>query len=500
MGRLDAPGSETHERDAAPGSGSDAAIVSGSPGDESASKSWIRAQMSARAGEKFALHTRHVNPQMVNVLRTIGFDRHYVRGEGAHLWDDAGNKYLDLLSGWGTFALGRNHPTVNRTLKEVLDSDLPNLGHMDVSLLSGLLAEELLATQPGEGLERVFFANSGAETAEGAIKMARYATGREKVVFCEKGFHGLTMGALSINGEPPFRKGFGPFLPGCESVPFNDLEALERALRGRDVAAFVVEPIQGKGVYVPEEGYLREAARLCARHGTLLVADEVQTGLGRTGRMWAVEHWGIEPDILLSAKTLSGGQVPVGAIMGRRWVFDKVFSKMDRAVVHSSTFSGNNMAMAAGLATLRVLREERLVERAAALGERLFRSFEPFVGRHELVKDVRGKGLMIGFEFGSPRSLRLRASWKLLETANESLFCQMVLIPLLERHRILAQVAGHGVHVIKFLPPMVIDESDCDWMVAAMDDVIGECHRVPGSIWNLGRKLATHAIGGGREG
>jgi len=460
---------------------------------------WIDELIEARSLERFDLHTRHMNPQMVGVLRTIGFDRHYVRGRGAHLWDKDGNKYLDLLSGWGTFALGRNHPGVNRTLQRVLDLDLPNLGHMDISVLSGLLAEELLATQPAEGLERVFFANSGAETAEGAMKMARYATGREKVVFCNKGFHGLTMGALSINGEAPFRTGFGPFLPGCESVPFNDLEALERALSGRDVAAFVVEPIQGKGVYVPDEDYLRGAASLCAKHGTLFVADEVQTGLGRTGRMWACEHWGVEPDILLCAKALSGGQIPVGAIMGRRWVFDKVFSSMDRAVVHSSTFGGNNMAMAAGLATLRTLRQERLVERAASLGERLIAAFRPMVEKHEFVKDVRGRGLMIGFEFGSPRSLKLKAAWKLLETAHESLFCQMVLIPLFEQHRILAQVSGHGVHVIKFLPPLVIDEDDCDWMVGAMDDVIGRCHQVPGSIWNLGRTLAGHAMSNRRD-
>jgi len=316
------------------------------------------------------------------------------------------------------------------------------------------------------------------------------------VVYCSNAFHGLTYGALSLNGAEPFRKGFGPLVPGCEKVPFDDLEALERALSGRDVAALMVEPIQGKGVYVPSDEYLPEAARLCKKYGTLLVADEVQTGLGRTGKMWCVEHWGVEPDVVLSAKALSGGQAPVGAIITRKKVMDAVFTRMDRAVVHSSTFATNNLAMAAGLATLKVLREERLVERAAEMGERIFADLRPFVERHEFVKDVRGKGLMIGIEFGSPRSWKLKAAWNLLERANESLFCQMVLMPLFERHGILAQVAGHGAHVIKLLPPLVIDDSDRAWMTSALDEVIGECHKVPGSIWGLGRSLAGHALAG----
>ncbi|PKP84963.1 MAG: aspartate aminotransferase family protein, partial [Alphaproteobacteria bacterium HGW-Alphaproteobacteria-2] len=257
--------------------------------------------LESRAGEKFALHERHLNAQMVRVLRTIGYDREYVRATGPHLYDAEGNRYLDLLSGFGVFALGRNHPHVVATLRDVLGAELPNLVQMDVSLLSGLLAEKLLATCP-EGLTRAFFCNSGAEAVEAAVKFARCATGRGRVLYCEHGYHGLTMGALSLTADPMFRQGFGPFLPGCESVPFNDLAALERALAQGDVAGFIVEPIQGKGVNLPEEGYLAEAARLCRHNGALFIADEVQTGLGRTGRMWAVEHWGVAPDMLLCAK------------------------------------------------------------------------------------------------------------------------------------------------------------------------------------------------------
>jgi ornithine--oxo-acid transaminase len=207
----------------------------------------IRKALAERAGEKLSLHEAHLNKQMVRVLRTIGFNRDYRRGQGAYLFDDEGHRYLDLLSGWGVFALGRNHPVINGALEEVLSAELPNLVQMDVSLLSGLLAEALVKAAPGIGLDRVFFANSGAETVEAAIKLARYATRREGIVHCEHAFHGLTMGALSLNGDAEFRDGFGPLLPGCQEVPFNDLAALDAALESRTVAAFVVEPIQGKG-------------------------------------------------------------------------------------------------------------------------------------------------------------------------------------------------------------------------------------------------------------
>jgi ornithine--oxo-acid transaminase len=449
--------------------------------------------LAERRGESFALHERYLNTQHAKVLRTIGFDRRYVRGAGAYLWDDAGNRYLDLLSGYGVFALGRNHPAIVAALREVLEGELPSLVQMDVSLLAGILAERLVATFPG-GLDKVFFANSGAEAVEAAIKFARYATGRPGIVYCEHAFHGLTMGAVSLNGDDIFQQGFGPMLPGCRRIPFDDLAALERALAARDVAAFVVEPIQGHGVHVAGPSYLREAARLCKQHGTLFVADEVQTGLGRTGRMWAVEHWGAEPDMILMAKALSGGFVPVGAVGMRKDVFDKLFSSMIRAPIHGSTFSKNNLAMAAGIATLRVMKEENLVEHAAKLGEGLIADLRALVDRHEFLHEVRGKGMMIALEFGEPRSLSLRAAWKLLETAQPGLFSQMITIPLFQRHRILSQVAGHNSNVVKFLPPLVISEEDRHAIRSACDEVIGDAHKVPGSIWDLGKTLAGHAL------
>ena len=441
--------------------------------------------------DRYALHTRHLNEQMVRVLKTIGFDRAYQHGNGQYLYDRRGEPYLDLLSGWGVFALGRNHPVVSGALKKVLDSDLPNLVQMDVSPLAGVLAERLLGYAPY--LDKVFFANSGTEAVEASLKFARAATRRDGIVYCSHAFHGLTYGSLSLNGDDSFRDGFGPLLPGCIAVPFNDFAALDRALCSRTIAAFIIEPIQGKTVAVAEDDYLRSALDLCRKYGTLLIADEIQTGLGRTGRFLACEHTGIEPDIVLLAKSLSGGHVPVGAVLTRKWIFDKVFDRMDRAVVHGSTFAKNDLAMAAGLATLEVIKSEGLIENAARKGARLLASFARMAERYELVKAVGGRGLMIGIEFGPPSSLRLKASWNLLETANSGLFCQLIVIPLLKEHRILAQVAGHASHTVKLIPPLIISDEDCDWIERSFETVIADAHRVPGAIWSLGKSLIENA-------
>jgi len=442
--------------------------------------------------DRFAIHTRHLNEQMVRVLKTLGYDVGFCRGTGQYLFDRKGAKYLDLLSGYGVFAIGRNHPALRDALKSVLDAELPGLVQFDVSPLAGLLAQRLIGYTPY--LDKVFFANSGTEAVEAAIKFARAATGRPGIIHCEHSFHGLTYGALSLNGDAVFRSGFEPLLPDCSVVPFNDLAALERALAPRKAAAFIVEPIQGKGVNLPDDGYLQEAAALCRRHGTLFVADEIQTGLGRTGRFLAVDHWGVEPDMVLIAKALSGGHVPVGAVLTRKRIYDKIFDRMDRAVVHGSTFAKNDLAMAAGLATLDVIETEGLISRAERLGDRLRLGLSDLIGRYEFLRAVRGKGLMIGIEFGPPTSLKLKASWNLLESANKGLFCQLITIPLFAEHKILTQVAGHASHTIKLLCPLVITEADCDWIVSAFDNVIAATHRVPGAIWSLGKTLVGNAV------
>ena len=454
--------------------------------------------MAAREGENFSLHDTYLNSQMVKVLKTIGYDRVYTKAKGQYLYDRDGNEYLDLLSGFGVFAVGRNNPTVVKALQDVFREQLPDMVQMDVSLLSGLLAEKIIQNCPS-GLERMFFCNSGSEAAEAAIKFSRYTTGRPNILYCENGFHGLTLGALSVMGEEIFREGFGPLLPGCNAVPFNNLEALENALRSKDVAAFIVEPIQGKGVNLPNDNYLPEVQRLCAKYGTLFVADEIQTGIGRTGKFWAIDHWNVQPDMILMAKALSGGFIPVGAVAMKQFIMDKVFNRMDRAVIHGSTFSKNNMAMAAGLATIQVIEENNLLDNAAHLGEAIVRELNSLIGQYEFLKEVRGKGLMIAIEFGAPKSFSLKTAWNLLETANKGLFCQMVTIPLFAHHGILTQVAGHGMNVVKILAPLVITEKDKDLIVRSFDSVIADCHKVPGSIWDLGKTLAGHALKSGKS-
>src|SRR5512139_2909204 len=377
----------------------------------------VSEMFAARESQRSAMHTRHLNEQFVRVLKTIGYDVGFQKGQGQYLYDRAGDKYLDLLSGFGVFAIGRNHPVLRQALKTVLDADMPNLVQFDVSTLAGVLAERLLEYVPY--LDKVFFANSGAETVEAAIKFARGATGRPGIVYCAHAYHGLTYGALSLTGDPNFRGGFEPLLPGCTSVPFNDLAALEKALSSREVAGFIVEPIQGKGVNMPSDEFLPGAAALCKKFGTLFIADEIQTGMGRTGRFLAVEHWNVEPDMVLLSKSLSGGHVPVGALLTRKAIFDKIFNQMDRAVVHGSTFSKNDLAMAAGIATLEIMESEKLIEAAAKRGAELRLALTRMVPGYELLKEVRGKGLMIGIEFGPPKSLRLRASWNVLEAANK---------------------------------------------------------------------------------
>ena len=445
-----------------------------------------------REAQRSSMHARHLNEQLVKVLKTIGYDVGFQRGQGQYLFDREGARYLDLLSGFGVFAIGRNHPVLRTALKSVLDSELPNLVQMDVSTLAGILAERLLEHAPY--LDKVFFANSGAETVEAAIKFARVATGRSGIIYCDHAYHGLTYGALSLTDDTNFRGGFGPLLTDCNVIPFNDLAALEKALAGRQVAAFIVEPIQGKGVNMPSDEFLPAAAALCKKYGTLLVADEIQTGLGRTGRFLAVEHWNVEPDMVLLAKALSGGHVPIGALLTRKSVFDKVFNRMDRAVVHGSTFAKNDLAMAAGIATLEVMKAERLVENAARRGAELRLALNAMVPGYELLKEIRGKGLMIGIEFGPPKSLRLKASWTMLETANKGLFCQLITVPLFKDEKILTQVSGHGSHTIKILPPLTINDDDCKWIQNSFDTVIAGAHKVPGAIWSLGKTLVDNAV------
>jgi ornithine--oxo-acid transaminase len=449
----------------------------------------LKTLVSSRMGDNYALHSRHLNPTLVEVLRITGFDRVYVRADGAYLYDAAGNAYLDFLSGYGVFNMGRNHPVIKQAIRDVLDLDLPNLVQLDCSLLSGLLAEALLKKTPSH-LEAVFFCNSGTEAIEGALKFARAATGRAGFIALQGGYHGLSYGSLSVTGIPNFQEGFGPLMANIDRVRIGDLVGLERLLSKRNVAAFLVEPVQGKGVKFPKDDFFVQAQILCRKYGTLFICDEIQTGLGRTGKWWAFEHWDLEPDIITVAKSLSGGYVPCGAIVTRRAIYQKVFSRLDRAVVHSSTFGRNNLAMACGLASLSVLENEKLIENSERMGLLLSERLDGLRRKHTFLREVRGKGLMIAMEFAEPSEISLKMAWRLLHRIDKSLFPQMVVVPLLSKHRILTQVAGHNMDVIKILPPLMISEKEIDYFVTAFDETLKGCRQFPGPMLELALNTA----------
>ncbi|MGH3920695.1 MAG: aspartate aminotransferase family protein [Pseudonocardiaceae bacterium] len=446
--------------------------------------------LATRRGSGYELHAQYLNPQLPRVLHAIGFDKEYERAEGAYLYDRDGNRYLDFLAGFGVAGIGRNHPVVRQALRDVLDAELADLVQFDCGLLPGLLAERLLAHAPG--LDRVFFCNSGTEGVEAALKFARCATGRPRIIYCDRAFHGLTAGSLSVNGVREFRRGFGPLLPDT-AIPFGDLDALEGELRRGDVAALVVEPIQGKGVYVPPEGFLAAAQQLVHERGALLICDEVQTGIGRTGRFFGYHHEGLDPDIVTVAKALSGGFIPVGATLAKGWIFGKVYSSMDRLLAHDSTFGANAAAMAAGLATLAVIEDEALVENAERTGRLLRDALAAMIERYDLLAEVRGRGLMVGLEFARPLSWRLRANWAMLQAARQGLFAQMVVMAVFARHRILTQVADDRLEVIKLLPPLTVGEAEVAWFLDAFTDVMDDAHRTGGLTWDFGRTLINQA-------
>ncbi len=417
-----------------------------------------------RQAQRSALHTRHLNEQFVRVLKTIGFDVGFQKGQGQYLFDRDGARYLDLLS--AASACSPSGAIIRCCAMRSKACSTPTCrtsSQFDVSTLAGVLAERLLELRAvsRQGVLRQF-RHRGASRPRSSSRAAPPAVPASSIARTR--FHGLTYGALSLTGDSNFRTGFEPLLPGCTSIPFNDLAALEQALSSREVAAFVVEPIQGKGVNMPTDDFLPGARRSAANTARCSWPTRSRPAWAAPARFLAVEHWNVEPDMVLLSKSLSGGHVPVGALLTRKSIFDKIFDRMDRAVVHGSTFSKNDLAMAAGIATLDVMKSEKLIENAAKRGAELRLALTRMVPGYELLKEVRGKGLMIGIEFGPPKSLRLKASWNVLETANKGLFCQLITMPLFKDHKILTQVAGHGSHTIKLLPPLTITDEDCSWI------------------------------------
>ncbi|HSZ04947.1 MAG TPA: aspartate aminotransferase family protein [Solirubrobacteraceae bacterium] len=428
----------------------------------------------ARMEETLDLASRHLDSSLVDVLGILGFDKQYVSAQGSYVYDAAGRAYLDFHSGEGFASLGHSHPDVREVLHATLDADLLDGVQIHYSPLAGMLAEALSERLP-QGLDAMFFASTGAEAVDSAMKFARAATGRPRLISCESGFHGITLGPLSIVGDEFFKEGFGPLLPGCAQVPFGDLARLEAELRAEDVAAFVVEPIQGRMVTLPPDGYLQGAQELCRRYGTMFVVDEIQTGLGRTGKWFALEHWALEPDFVLVGKALSGGYMPVAAMVTRREIYQKAVGTLERSYVHQSTFGRNRLSMAAGLATMRIIERDQLVEHAARIGALLRDGLAELQQRYEMIKEIRASGLMLGIELGPPSTRVARFNWHLIHMASEGLFPQLIVIPLHRDHGVITMAAGKN-DVIKLLPPLTLSDSEAHSFLAALDAVLAECH------------------------
>lgn len=446
-----------------------------------------------RLGENYKLHTKFVNPAWSKVSQLTGYDKVYSKAEGCYLYDLDGKRYLDCVSGFCVSNIGHNHPVLRKAIQDALSESLPNLLQLDCGLLPGLLAEALVQRLPW--LEMVYFGNSGSEAIETALKFARCSTGRRRILYADHSYHGVSYGALSVTGHAMWREGFEPLVPGMDAVPFGDAEAVERELAKGDVAGILLEPIQvGAGIILPPDGYFARVQELCRKRKALFLMDEIHTGFGRTGTFIASEQWKVEPDIVCLSKGLSGAMVPVSAVVTRKDVIKGVYSRLDRSFVHASTFMGNNLAMVAGLATIHVLESEGLLARCREMGDLLLQALKPFEQKYELVKQVRGRGLLIGMEFGPPKSFLLRQAWTMMHKINPGLFSQAFTIPLMEKHAIMTQVAGHNEDVLKVAPALVVTKDDIEYIVRSLDEVLAAAHSFPGPFWEVGSRLAKNAL------
>lgn len=450
----------------------------------------VQIEQSAHASERYA---RRVNREWVRLLDLLQMNVRYERCVGVELFTDEGKRILDFLSGYCVHNIGHNHPEVVRALQSELERCGPAMIQTHVADLAGELADKL-CERAGGRLARAFFASSGSEGVEAAIKFARAHTRRPGILAAEHAFHGLTCGALSLMSDKFWSEGFGPLLPQAAVVPFGDLDALERELKTKRFAAFIVEPVQSEaGVRVPDRNYLKTAASLCRRYGTLFVLDEVQTGMYRTGKFLAAHHFDVEPDMVVLAKAMSGGLIPCGAVLMSDAVCHSVYSSLPRAFVHTSTFSENSLAMRAALATLEVLESEELGQRSTEAGNYLHRRLTEALRGFEMVKEVRGLGLLMGIEFQAPSQLRLRIPYQGFAAIHPAMFGQIVVMRLFRDFGFLTQICGNNFMVLKVAPPLVVTDVQLDAFVAAVCDVV-ELANAPGAFWSEAIGLARRAF------
>ena len=442
----------------------------------------------------FELYERFVNPQWVRLLDILQMNVSYERCVGCELITSDGRRILDFNSGYCVHNAGHNHPGIKAALRAELDGDGPAMLQSNVSDLAGELAARL-CERAGGGLTKVFFGSSGSEGVETVIKFARAHTGRAAMLSAEGGFHGLTCGALSLMSDRFWKDGFGPLLPDVELVTFGDLDQLSARLASRRFAALVIEPIQVEGgLRIPSRDYLQQARELCRRYGTLFVLDEVQTAFYRTGPFLAAHHFGVEPDMVVLAKALSGGLIPVGAVLMSDAICNSVYSSFRLAIVHTSTYSENALAMRAGLASLDALESERLGERAARLGDYFRSRLSERLSGFEMIRDVRGVGMLAGIEFQAPKRLRLRVPFQAFARIHPAMFGQVLVMRLFRDHGMLTQICGNNFMVLKVAPPLIVGEAQLDEFVAAIGAIVELIHG-GGGFWSEALGLARRVIG-----
>jgi len=438
-------------------------------------------------------YAEFVNPQWVRLLELLDMDVRYERCAGAELFGEDGERYLDFLSGYCVHNTGHNHPRIIQALKDEMDRSGPAMLQSHVPELAGELAQRLCKLAGGS-LKKVFFASSGSEGVEAAIKFSRATTKRNGLLYCEGAFHGLTCGALSLMDNAFWREGFGTLLPDTEAVSFADIARVEEKLRTRRFAAFFVEPIQSEGgIRVPPPEYLREVQTLCRKYGTMFVLDEVQTGMFRTGKFLAAHSFDVQPDIVVLAKALSGGLIPVAAVLMTDEISDAVYSSLRRAIVHTSTYSENGLAMRAGLATLDVLEGEDLGHRAIYLGDMLRASLTEALEPYEMFKAAPGVGLLSGIEFRAPSKLMLRLSFEAFRAVHPGMFGQMLVMRLFRQEKILTQICGNNFMVLKSAPPLIAEEKHIERFVSALTTVVDDMHNST-AFWTESLGLARRAM------
>ena len=449
--------------------------------------------MSGETGRDQALYKAHVNPQWVRMLDLLQMNARYESCAGAELHTADGRCILDFLSGYCVHNAGHNHPTIVAAVKDELLRGGPAMLQSHVPDLAGTLAWRLCRLAGGD-INKAFFCSSGSEGVEAAIKFARVHTRRTGLLYANGAFHGLTCGALSLMGDSFWRDRFGPMLADTAAIPFADTAALEARLATKRFAAFIVEPVQAEaGIRLPPPDYLRRARELCHRFGTLFVLDEVQTGMYRTGPFLAAHQFDAGADMVILAKALSGGLIPVGAVLMTDAVYESVYDSLRRAIVHTSTFSENALAMRAGLATLDVLEQDDLGSRAVRLGEQLRARLREELSNYEMVKEVRGAGLLSGIEFTAPRHLRLRIPFEAFRHIHAGMFGQVMVMRLFRDKGILTQMCGNNFMVLKVAPPLVVSESQAERFVDAIRDVVELVHSSH-TFWSEALGLARRAV------